>query len=79
MGSPCLIHLVRRKLGVFPPLIRMEIENEEIQDIIKKVKLGKNLNKVRAFLVKDHLSLSKAFSKSIFKIMLACLPFMVAR
>lgn len=50
------------------PLIITKIDEVEIQDIMSLEKRRENLKKIRAFLMKDYSILSKAFSRSILRI-----------
>lgn len=59
----------------FPPLTRMEMELELTQHMMKGEILVGKIMKWRVSLMKDHFSLSKAFTKSIFKIVLGFFPF----
>lgn len=53
--------------------------DELMQDMIRLLRLGGKPKKMRVSLMKDHSSLSKAFFMSIFKIMFAYLPFILAK
>lgn len=79
MRSPFLIPLERLNLVVLEPLMTMGIEEEEIQDIIRLVIDEENLKYKRVSLMKDHSRLSKSFSKSILRIMLPCLHFILLK
>lgn len=46
-----------------------------MQNMMRGGKSGGTLKKCKVRLMKDHFSLSKAFSRSIFRIMWHCLPF----
>lgn len=54
MGLPCLTFLLGWKNSIFFLFFRMEMEEEEIHDMIKKLSLGGMLKKWRACLMKDH-------------------------
>lgn len=61
IGSPCLIPLIGLKWEVCSPFTKIEIEEEEIQDIIRELSLGGTLKKERACLINLHSILSNAF------------------
>lgn len=50
------------------------MEEMEMQNILTLMRLPGKLKKCKAYLMKDHSILSKAFSRSILSIMLAFLP-----
>lgn len=79
MGTPYLMPLVGLKGVVFPPLTRMEMEEDEMQEMMSFIRFGGKLKKNRACLIKDHSSLSKAYSKLIFRSMLNFLPFILEK
>lgn len=60
-------------------MIRIEILEVEIHDIIILMRLAGILKKWRTYLMKDHSNLSKVFSRSILRIMLAFFPFILAK
>lgn len=68
-----------KKKGILPPLTKIEMEEVEKQDIISLERPGGKLKKERAYLIKDHSSLSKAFSRSILRNMLWVFPFIFLR
>lgn len=57
------------------PLTSTEIEDVEIQNIISLVVLLGKPKESKVSLMKDHSNLSKAFSRSIFRVKLVFLPF----
>lgn len=59
---------------IFSLLTRMEMEEEEMHDMMRELSLGEMLKKMRACLVKFHSILSKAFSRSILRIMFPFCP-----
>ncbi|PHT43681.1 hypothetical protein CQW23_17706 [Capsicum baccatum] len=77
MGSPYLIPLEGLKKLVLVPLTKTEIEDEVTQDIMSLVRFPGKPNNSRVSLTKDHSILSKALSKSIFKIILEYFPFIL--
>lgn len=68
-GSPFLIPLEEVKLSEFPLLIKMDMKEVEMQDMISLERPKGKLKKCIACLMMDHSNLSKALSRSIFKIM----------
>lgn len=54
MGPPCLIPLERVNKPVMSPLTRIEILEEEMQDMMRLVNSFGKLKKERACLMKDH-------------------------
>lgn len=81
MRSSCLIPLMGLKKGVFFLLISADIEEVELdmQDIMSLIRVGGKLKSTRAFFMKDHSILPKSFSKSILRIILDCLPFILEK
>lgn len=74
MRSHGLTPLEGVKNYVLLSLTNMEIFKEGKQDMIK---LNSILGKLKNLSIKDHVILSKAFSRSIFWIMLAFFPFIL--
>jgi hypothetical protein len=65
-GHPCLSPLPEEKKGEAAPLIRTTKVTEEIQAIIHLMKGTSNPRCVSSSLMKDQLTRSKAFERSIF-------------
>lgn len=74
-GSPCLMPLVGMKGLVCSLLTRTEMVEELTHAIMRLVIVFGKLKPWRVSFMKDHSSLSKAFSKSILIIVLGDLPF----
>lgn len=74
-GSPCLIYLLGWIISILPSLTRIEIKEEEIQDMMRELSLGDMLKNKRTCLMKLHSILSMVFSRLILRIMLPFLPF----
>lgn len=64
---------------VFLPFTRLAMDEELMQERIKLVMFLGKLKNLRVSLMKDYFSLLKAFSRSIFKIILACFPFIFSK
>lgn len=71
--------LVGLKRVVFPSVIRIEMGEDEIQDMMIFMRFGGKLKKDKVCLIKDHSSLTKAFSRSILWSMLDFLPFILEK
>lgn len=56
------------------PLRRIERLEKEMHDMMREIRSGENLKKIRACLIKPHSNLSKAFSRSTF---MAIIPFLL--
>jgi hypothetical protein len=65
-GHPCLRPLSEEKKGEVAPLIKTAKVTEEIQAIIHLMKGTSNPRCVRRSLMKDQLTRSKSFERSIF-------------
>lgn len=74
MGSLCLISLVGLKELVWPTFTRMDMEEELTYERISLMSSDGKLKAWSVYLMKDHSILSKFFSRSIFRIMLAFFP-----
>lgn len=70
-------HLEGLKIVVGVPLIKIEIDEVETQDIIKRTMGAGKLKYVRVYFMKDHSRRSKAFSRSSLINMLEFEPLIV--